>query len=332
MIEDKNKALPIIAVIITFCKGSTYDNLFREVKQLVQDARVQVYSTDFENIKVILNALQKGDQQNKLAAQFAKEIKEVEVDSVLFNWECCSGCQVSSNYGFNNKKDIMELIQFAITNKHMMMFSDFAVKGLLNDWDEKILGPLPFAKLGECSSFLKLHFIPNDLKECCSQQLQMVGQLSETGTSTIHALGGTVVFGLKEGYKESDSKNIYTLQILTTMTETSGFDVKSAKKEQLVNIKDNQGTIGHALLKYATGANLLLSAGHWVELKNLNVKVDNLEKIAQNNYGENNMFNDQINNIKNAQMAECEKQFCYEQIAQQFVKQSAPCKLSKKKC
>ena len=35
---------------------------------------------------------------------------------------------------------------------------------------------------------------------------------------------------------------------------------------------------------------IILSAGHWIELSNLNVNVENLEKVANLNYGNNNEF------------------------------------------
>lgn len=69
----------------------------------------------------------------------------MSADAVLFNWECCSACHVSGDsYTFSNKDDVLSLMKYAIGNKHMMMFSDFALKALLNIWDEKILGPRPF--------------------------------------------------------------------------------------------------------------------------------------------------------------------------------------------
>lgn len=81
-----------------------------------------------------------------MAEQFALESKELDPESVLFNWECCSGCLVGQkDYTFTNASIILKLMQYIIDHKHMMMFSDFAVKALLNVWDEKILGPLPFA-------------------------------------------------------------------------------------------------------------------------------------------------------------------------------------------
>lgn len=181
-------------------------------------------------------------------------------------------------------------MKYAIDHKHMMMFSDFAVKALLNDWDEKLLGPKAFCNLGECDSFLNLNFIPGELKECCSSQLQMVGQLSEKGESTIHALSGTVVFGMNKDFQKEKAADIYECQILTIVTKTCVFNIETVDKAHLCKIKDKEGSIGHALIKYKTGALLLLSAGHWVELKNLNVDVNNLEKIAKMNYGENNMF------------------------------------------
>ncbi len=34
----------------------------------------------------------------------------------------------------------------------MVMFSDFSLKALINQWDESKLGPNPFKKVGETSS------------------------------------------------------------------------------------------------------------------------------------------------------------------------------------
>ena len=55
------------------------------------------------------------------------------------------------------------------------------------------------------------------LSESPSKQLQMVAELCPNGTTTIHALGDTIVFGLDN--RKADNP-IYDLQVLTIVTET----------------------------------------------------------------------------------------------------------------
>jgi hypothetical protein len=40
----------------------------------------------------------------------------------------------------------------------MCMFSDFSLKALVKTWDEKLLGPNPFVKIGETSNEVELRF------------------------------------------------------------------------------------------------------------------------------------------------------------------------------
>ena len=153
-------------------------------------------------------------------------MKDLPADAILFNFECCSDCE-PDNYHFPQRVDTISMISFLLERGNMVMCSDFAVKALINDWSEKELGPNPFIKLGECNDYLELFFLPKTLQESPSKQLQMVGQLCETGKATIHALGGTVVFGVK---KAKDYNEKYSLSILTIATRCGNFDVESRKE------------------------------------------------------------------------------------------------------
>ena len=64
---------------------------------------------------------------------------------------------------------------------HMAMFSDFSLKALIHDWDEKLLGSNPFVKTGEIQGEVELRFRTSVLKECPSAQLQIVGDMAEGG-------------------------------------------------------------------------------------------------------------------------------------------------------
>lgn len=58
------------------------------------------------------------------------------------------------------------------------MFSDFSLKALIKEWDENVLGPNPFEKVGETSTPIKLKFDKQTLLDSPSSQLQAVAQLS----------------------------------------------------------------------------------------------------------------------------------------------------------
>jgi len=95
----------------------------------------------------------------------------------------------------------------------MAMFSDFSLKALIRQWDEKKLGPNPFRKMpNEFSETLCLKFQPETLRDSPSAQLQSVGDLSDGGKCNVHCLGGTIVYSVDP--KKADN-NKYKLQILT---------------------------------------------------------------------------------------------------------------------
>jgi hypothetical protein len=77
-----------------------------------------------------------------------ESIKKVDADCVVFNWECCGA------YGsetFPEGSDILfKFVKRVIDKGHMCMFSDFSLKALVKNWDEKYeLGPNPFQKTTE---------------------------------------------------------------------------------------------------------------------------------------------------------------------------------------
>ena len=160
------------------------------------------------------------------------------------------------------------------------MFSDFAVKAIINDWNEQYFGPNPFKQLGECSNQIELTFKPDVLLESPSSQLKMVAQLCEKGTAIIHALPNTIVFGVDPAVS---SKDLYTIDILTYATVSQGFSPIDDKCLGLIGKK--KGTVGHALVKFRSGGSMLLSAGHWIELSKIDVSLESLENVAANLYG-----------------------------------------------
>jgi len=339
-IEDSK--FPTVSVIVTLFSGDSFDELFKSKPQKAPEGKVSLFVLHYKYCKHVLNAFQGiipegfDDEFTDNLKKLINEIKLVSAESVLFNWECCSGLdtiQEEEHFDYNGidddyskkhlveKDDNLALIKYLLDNKHMLMFSDFAVDALINDWDIKLLGANPFIKLGECDRQIELNFIPSDLKESSSVQLQLVGQLCEKGKMVISAMPGTIVFGFVDEKVRSYPE--YEINLLTVVTKTTG-------PELLDNceIAAKRGTIGHVMLKYKSGGVMLLSAGHWIEMSKFDVDLDNLESVVQDFGGE---YKNKFSEIKsNNNMKEIEKYSRYQEMANDMIQKSTPCSYSNK--
>jgi hypothetical protein len=326
--QKDDETLPVVSVIVTIYSGSSYDNLFRHVKQKAPEGgRVSLYLADLNKIENLLKVLKNENIEEietgikNIVNTFRQEISDLEADCVLFNWECCSGFHTGINYKFPQEKEALNFIKYVLDKGYMTMFSDFALKALINDWDITLLGKNPFINAGECSYNMTLNFIPEVLKTCPSAQLKMVGELCEKGTANVHAISGTIVFTINELNIDPSS---YELSILTIATQIDNKGVD--KFGNLSTLGNAKGTVGHAMVKFKSGGIMIFSAGHWIELSKLDVNFDNLEKVA-GTYG--NAYSVEYMNIKNSsKLNDSEKKVQYNMLANQFVQQSAPCNYS----
>jgi len=194
------------------------------------------------------------------------------------------------------------------------MCSDFAVKSLIHDWNEQLLGPKVFKNLGDCSDAIVLRFKSTDLKNCPSAQLNIVGDLCPDGKACIHALAATVIVGVDQTCSDTNTFKLNVLTIATNM------DYQGPYAFSIDGIK---GTVGHALLEYPSGGILLISAGHWIELSNLDVNFDGLKKVAET-YG--NQYSAQMESL--TRMNVTEQKVEMQKMAKQFIQQNTPCKYS----
>ena len=127
-------------------------------------------------------------------------IDNVEPESVVFNFECCSHCSESGFTASGDDRNVVDLLQENINRGFMTMFGDFSVKALIATWDPVVLNPAPFDRESKgCSTSMLLTFDSAKILECpTSAQLQNVGKLHEgINTAELHCLGGTVVFSMK---------------------------------------------------------------------------------------------------------------------------------------
>ena len=184
-----------------------------------------------------------------------KSIGQVDADCVVLNWECCGGY---SGKEFPEGKDkLFSFLKIAIDRGHMCMFSDFSLKALVKNWDEKYeLGPNPFVQTTEHTGNFVLRFNPGQLKECPSAQLQTVGDMAQQGMCNVMAAGGTIVYSVD---KTKLDHKIYKLQVLTVVPT-----IKATSDKLNCKIGEFEGNAGHVLLTYPSGGMILTSMGHWV--------------------------------------------------------------------
>jgi len=305
---------PPIAVIITIVSGSSYDDLFESTPQISPDPDRSVYLFQFsyEHLQELIDHLNGIESRSSFASVLTAvrdAIAQVDHDSVVFNFECCSSCS-SSGFGGEQRirfgNIVMSLLSWIIAHRHTAMFGDFSLKSLIKDWSVKDLGPNPFIQVGETSSNIDLRFDPNDLLECSNAQLQNVGRMCESGQALLHVMSGTIVFDVNLSAADNP---LYTLQILTR----SGQGASS--------------TAAHVILHYGSGASILVSAGHWIELNNLNgATEESVMRTCGMQLGERAV--DEMRLELQSASTTYEREQIVQKNAQRVVWSSAPCKYS----
>jgi hypothetical protein len=316
--------LSLVAVIVTIYESSSYDPLFRQVPQKSDDGRISVWECRPSRLADVLRKLKTGETQESdkpELGELIKEIQEVDPENVVFNWECCG---TFSDNGFGSSSTvILELMDYLISKGYMLMFSDFAMKALIHDWNETTLGPKPFINAGVFSNDFDLKFKPATLKESPSVQLQKVGELCDSGNACVHAMSSTIVFTID--WNKADT-NKYKLEVLTVATRLDGFDLNSMQNK--CTIDEHKGAAGHVVIRYPSGGTILCSCGHWIELSKLDVNTTSLLSVAENRYGASFRSNIECELLSaNAE----DREEVVQKYARQFVQESAPCKTKQSK-
>jgi hypothetical protein len=325
--DDDRMELPIVSVVVTIHSGSSYDNLFRSVEQKAPSGRIRLYSLNLFSVgdllKILMGEAIELDESGfiETAKLLIEDIKQVESDCVLFNYECCSACESGRIEQPANSEGVISLTKYCIDKGYMVMFSDFAVKMLLKIWKTEELGPNPFVKIEECSGMVKLEFDTLVLKLCPSKQLQMVGDLADKGFADVDTMGGTIVIG----HDPSQISNAaYIFSILTYVTN---YNSKSENQYHVIHNGQN-AAVGHAMLKYPSGGTVIISAVHWIALQKLDVNFETLKDVAQCNYGSD--YDGDLKSI-DLERSMSKKRCKINRLAKKFVQQSVPCKEMKSK-
>merc|ERR1711939_81180 len=324
------------AVVVTIRDSSSYDEMFTAVPQEgPEGTKVAVYQTASDNLGPILQGL-KGEplypaaqaltpdqeQCQDMVRQLVADIELVDNDCVVFNWECCAGVG-DQGFPVRTRAKALELMAYLLQRGSMVMASDFSLKALIADWDEGLLGPNPFVKIGTFSQSFKLHFDAADLAACPSSQLQKVGELcGDKGHAVVSAMSDTIAYTVDPAKTRHDA---YTVKVLTIVTEMSNCRLDKMLPEAMrCEVGAKYGSAGHVALTYPSGGTLLTSAGHWLELVNLDVSMDNLRMAYAKEYGASRaetMMSDLTSQGDSVEVRQ-EKMQSY---AKMLVQTSAPC-------
>jgi len=340
----------LVSVILTFRYSSSYDALYTDVPQKSEDGTyVAVYLLDDVPASTVYDLLTAAasegahDVKERLAStlknadQMLKDISSVDPESVVFNWECCSGCGGESFP--HPAQTSVNLISYLLSKGFMVMCSDFSLKALINKWDAQKLGANPFKQMAQTfSGSVTLKFDPQRLKTFeDSAQLQVLGELCESGEASVHALGGTIIFAVDSSvtslsHPKDCEVSWNTIEVLTIATELGGVKPEeiTKNKSEISSIDRYSGLAGHCILTYGpSNGRLLVSCPHWIEISKLDsVDSERLQEVAKERFGE--AFCAQMM-VEEEELGgnECLKREYRQKMAKTFIQQSAPGKYKK---
>jgi len=304
--DGENLKDKLVGVIITIFDGSSFDGMFREVRPTtVPGERVSTYSMscrEVEKLHVFCASTVPIPESQSAWKNLVEDVRQVPADSVVFNFECCSGCGDNAFPCVDDacvhrglRQDVptaassatMKFLGFALRSGFTVMCSDFSLKSLIFEWSEEQLGPNPFLKLGSCDHQFSLEFEPSELQnEEVPQQLQVVGELcADKGKAIVSAMGDTIVYTVDPKRKQTD---LYDLKVLTVVTDFCGDSSQISDNMKCVvgeGDKQKRGAAGHVTLTYAEGGQLVTSMGHWIELTRIDASLESVMRVAAHNFG-----------------------------------------------
>lgn len=325
----------LVGVVVTIFEGSSYDEMFREVRPTtVPGERVSTYSISNSEVEEMHLHLASNSHMPVAWQSLVEDVRAVEADAVVFNFECCSECgdnafPCGQRRGRTNVdgaatgSPTIAFIGFAMKHGFTVMCSDFSLKSLIFEWSEAHLGPNPFVKLGECDGGMNLEFDPRDLKDDeVPQQLQVVGELcSERGKAVVACMPGTIVYTVNPERKRT---NVYDIKVLTVVTEHESASMQSVSESMKCKVgsgnSEKAGTAGHIALTYTAGGQLIASNGHWIELTKIDTTAEDVIRVAARNFGSSkvNEFQDELQVLSSVQ----ERFECTQKHAKQLVQES----------
>lgn len=315
---DEEKSFPILNVIICVRSKASYDKIFEKYPQNIPNGRAAVYVVTSHIVGEILDIFQNivTNVRNEVKEMFTI-IKSVQPSDVVFYWECCQGCYINNTLYSLGVPSINLIHHLVRVEKIMVMCSDFALKGLIADWKEELLGECPFEIVGAISGKISLLFNPETLVNSASVQLQNVGKLSKDGHAIVNTLSETI------SYIASAPENPpYVMKVLTVV---ECMQKKNQSKAYTCNTVDNiyNGKAGHVTLEYKEGGTLLVSNCHFIELEQISTTDEQLYDVMTQEYGEEMSKTMSLNLSQLKGVAKCKE---VQRQVSRLVSGSIPCK------
>ena len=274
--KDEEKALPIMNVIVCVRNQSSFDDIFERYPQNIPNGRAAVYVISSNVIDEILNLFKGSENKpdNKVVEMY-DTIKSVQASNVIFYWECCQGCCINNTKYSVGTHSINLIHHLILVEKIMVMCSDFALKGLIEDWNTELLGVCPFEITGTISGHISLLFDTETLINSPSVQLQNVGKLSTEGKAIVNTLPQTISYVAK-----SQENASYVMKVLTVVGMQND-------TEDICSTVDGKyhGKAGHVILEYEGGGILLTSNCHFIELEHISTSDEQLYNVMTQEYG-----------------------------------------------
>jgi len=311
--DEQNLNDRLVSVIVTIYEGSSYDPMFREVTPTtVPGERVSTYSLCCSDVGKLHNLLAETtatSDDEGVWRSLVEDVHGVPSDSVVFNWECCSGCgdhmPFPCSAAAHSRRSwltpqlqplaaspsvTMQFMSFALRSGFTIMCSDFSLKSLIHEWSEEALGPNPFLQVGSCDQEFCLEFVPSELQhEEVPQQLQVVGELcADRGKAVVKAMPQTILYTVNPVRTETPAYNLKVLTVVTDYADPSGEVPIQEEAKCVIGQGETQkkGLAGHVTLTYAEGGGqLVTSMGHWMELSQIDASVESVMRAARHNFG-----------------------------------------------
>lgn len=274
----ETKTAEITSVVVTFCEGQSYDTIYKTIKQ--RDG-AKVFVGTYRDIPDLLESFSNPDKTNanKLVKEIVSTVSDLEPGNVVFNWECCSSCSKHTFGSVIDNTAIIQFVSFIVRKKgYVAMFSDFALKALIDNWDESLLGAKPYINVGSRDDAFKLLFSREHVAESECYQLKSMAQLSTTDSINIHALKDTIEYTIDQEVYNKETP--YELQVETVVVN----DKYKSKYCQTTD-KKYYGLAGHTILKYSSGGLIITSNGHFIELTKLDTSIEKVLQYAELHLG-----------------------------------------------
>merc|ERR1712070_782154 len=151
---DENVDDKLVGVVVTIFEGSSYDEMFREIKPTtVLGERISTYAMGCRDVKLLhdyLSAAAPMPEGESAWRSLVEDVQQVPADSVVFNWECCSGCGdhqfpcALPCHGAGRRRSraeaassTMPFMALVLRRGHTVMCSDFSLKSLIFEWSEE---------------------------------------------------------------------------------------------------------------------------------------------------------------------------------------------------